>query len=134
MSLPLFRIGWPMLLAASAAAVAQPASLPAQRVAASAPSSQPSASSAYRSAFADYRPFSEQPLTPWRQANDAVAHIGGWQAYAREGQGKESDAPAAAGKPTMPGMDMSGMKMPAAPAAKASARSPASAPAARKTP
>lgn len=103
-------------------------------MAASAPSSESSASSTYRSAFAGYRPFSEQPLTPWRQANNAVAQIGGWQAYAREGQGKESDAPAAAGKPTMRGMDMTGMKMPAPAATKASAASPASAPVTRKTP
>lgn len=99
------------------------------------PSSEPSASSAYRSAFADYRPFAEQPLTPWRQANDAVAQIGGWQAYAREGQGKQSDAAPATGKPMTPGMAMPGMKMPGmkmpAPAA---AASPASAPATRKTP
>ena len=134
MSLPFFRIGLPVLLAVSAAAAAQPASLPAQRMAASAPSSESSASSSYRSAFAGYRPFSEQPLTPWRQANNAVAQIGGWQAYAREGQGKESDAPAAAGKPTMRGMDMTGMKMPAPAATKASAASPASAPVTRKTP
>ena len=130
MPFPFLRIGLPILLAASAAAVAQPAPLPAQRAGASAPSSEPSASSAYRSAFADYRPFAEQPLTPWRQANDAVAQIGGWQAYAREGQGKQSDAASATGKQMMPGMKMPGMKMPAP----AAAASPGSAPATRKTP
>ena len=39
----------------------------------------------YQSAFEGYRAFREQPVGPWRQANDLVGRIGGWQAYAREG-------------------------------------------------
>lgn len=38
----------------------------------------------YRSAFTDYRAYSEQPLASWREANDKVDQIGGWRAYARE--------------------------------------------------
>lgn len=38
----------------------------------------------YRSAFADYRAYSEQPVASWREANDKVDQIGGWRAYARE--------------------------------------------------
>lgn len=134
MPFPLLRLGLPILLAASVAtSAAQSTPQPAQRVAASAPSSEPAASSAYRSAFAGYRAFAEQALTPWRQANDAVGQIGGWQAYAREGQGKEPDAPSAPGKQTMQGMDMPGMKMPAPASARGLASSPASAPAVRKT-
>ena len=135
MPFPLFRIGLPILLVASAAtSIAQSTPQPPRRVAASAPSSDPTARSAYRSAFAGYRAFSEQSLTPWRQANDAVGQIGGWQAYAREGQGKEPDAPSAPGKQTMQGMDMPGMRMPAAASTGAAASSPASAPPVRKAP
>ena len=135
MPFPFLRIGLQLLLAASAAtSVAQSTPQPPQRAAASAPSSEPTASSAYRSAFAGYRVFSEQSLTPWRQANDAVGQIGGWQAYAREGQGKESDAPSAPGKQTMQGMDMPGMKMPAPTSTRGSVSSPASAPPVRKAP
>lgn len=39
-----------------------------------------------KSPFAGYRPFSDEPLSPWRSANDTVHRIGGWQAYGREAQ------------------------------------------------
>ena len=51
---------------------------------------------AYRSAFDGYRRHAEQPVQPWREANDTVGRIGGWQAYAREAQGT---APPAAATP-----------------------------------
>lgn len=38
----------------------------------------------YRSAFADYRPYSEQPIVSWREANDNVGKIGGWRVYSKE--------------------------------------------------
>lgn len=38
----------------------------------------------YTSAFAGYRPFADDAMTPWRQANDTAAGIGGWRVYARE--------------------------------------------------
>ena len=44
----------------------------------------------YRSAFEGYRGFKEQPVGNWRQANDLVRQIGGWQAYAREAQGGDT--------------------------------------------
>lgn len=58
----------------------------------SAPASAASSASAngttgYRSAFEGYRAFNEQPVHPWRESNDVVGRIGGWQSYAREGQG-----------------------------------------------
>jgi hypothetical protein len=31
----------------------------------------------YRSAFADYRPYREQEISPWREVNDEVARVGG---------------------------------------------------------
>ena len=49
----------------------------------------------YHSVFSQYQRFSEQPVAPWRQTNDTVESIGGWQAYAREAQ-----QPDPADKPT----------------------------------
>ncbi len=51
----------------------------------------------YFSIFTQYQPFKEQPLLPWREANDAVEKIGGWRFYAKEAQ--QADA---AGKPAGP--------------------------------
>ena len=36
------------------------------------------------SAFEHYRPYTDQPVRPWREVNDEVRCIGGWRAYARE--------------------------------------------------
>ena len=79
----------------------------AQRAAsAAAPASAPGASLAYRSVFDGYRSFDEQPVVSWREANDLVGRIGGWQAYAREGQGGPAaggpGASSTAGKATTP--------------------------------
>lgn len=84
-----------------------------------------SAPAPYRSAFVDYRPFKEQPLALWRQVNDQVGQIGGWQAYAREGQGGPVAGSAlaperAASVPAIPGMAghaMPGDAKPGTPAA-----------------
>lgn len=75
----------------------------------------------YRSAFEGYKGLTEQPVQPWRESNGTVGRIGGWQSYAREGQGGPvagSTPPSEAkGMPNMPGMsgmpaDHGGMKMP----------------------
>ena len=70
---------------------------------------------AYRSVFDGYKGLTEQPVQPWRESNGTVGRIGGWQSYAREGQG----GPTAGSAPLsevkgMSGMpaDHSGMKMP----------------------
>lgn len=110
----IFRVAGSVALLAAAATVvrAQPASAAS---AAPAPHSSASAASAstlgYRSAFEGYRGFSDSPVGSWRQANDLVAKIGGWQAYAREAQGgppaRSASAPAAEGDKamsSMPGM------------------------------
>ena len=48
----------------------------------------------YRSVFADYRAYSEQPVVSWVDANDTVGKIGGWRTYSREaGQADDSPAP-----------------------------------------
>ncbi len=38
----------------------------------------------YQSPFADYRALGADQTTPWKDANDTVRNIGGWQAYAKE--------------------------------------------------
>lgn len=38
----------------------------------------------YSSIFSQYQRFKEQPVSPWRETNDAVEKIGGWRIYARE--------------------------------------------------
>jgi hypothetical protein len=38
----------------------------------------------FRSALADYQPYKDQPVQPWRETNDEVGRIGGWRAYAKE--------------------------------------------------
>jgi hypothetical protein len=88
-----------VLLAASGVVFAQaPAAKP------SSPASAAASGSAltYRSAFEGYRGFAEQPVVSWREANDLVGRIGGWQAYAREGPSPAPlEAPPAA-KPAAP--------------------------------
>ena len=102
-----------LLVASTAVACAQPAS----PVSAAPPASAASASGmGYRSAFEGYRSFKDQPIQSWREANDLVGQIGGWQAYAREGQGGPSagSGPAAWGTASAPPMSsMPGMRMPA---------------------
>jgi len=83
----------PALAQASSAASASKTSPPAA-AASAAPASGTSNPLTYRSAFDGYRPFSDQPILSWREANDLVGRIGGWQAYAREGQGGPSPTPA----------------------------------------
>ncbi|MBC7938909.1 MAG: hypothetical protein H7Z19_03950 [Chitinophagaceae bacterium] len=46
--------------------------------------------STYRSAFEGFRPFADQPVGSWRDANDTVGRVGGWRAYAREAAGNGS--------------------------------------------
>ena len=126
-----------LLLAASASAALaqQPAAAKAgapsaatfvPKAAAMVPAPSASAASSagparYRSAFEGYRPLTDQPVLSWRESNDLVGRIGGWQSYAREGQGgaptAAADAPASSapeGQPAMPGHER--MTMPASPA------------------
>ena len=102
---------------------------------------------AYRSAFEGYKGLTEQPVQSWRESNDTVGRIGGWQSYAREGQGgpvagstPASEAKAMANMPGMSGMsgmpaDHGGMKMPSSGGGSTSPVAPAaSAPGASKVP
>lgn len=56
------------------------------------PGTAPARTGAYRSAFEGYQGFSDAKPVPWREANDNVARIGGWRAYAREAAGATTDA------------------------------------------
>ena len=86
--------------ASSSANTGRPASATASATAAS-------GGAGYRSAFEGYRRYDDQPVGSWREANDLVGRIGGWQAYAREGQGEGHDMGA---MKNMPGMSMRGME------------------------
>ena len=47
----------------------------------------------YESAFADYRPYREEKLAPWRDLNDEVGRVGGHVGMFRGGQTNESTKP-----------------------------------------
>lgn len=51
----------------------------------------------YTSPLAAYQAYANQPVEPWREANDRVGRIGGWRSYAKEIQTGEpaKDTPAA---------------------------------------
>lgn len=40
----------------------------------------------YTSPIADYQKFVDEKVLPWKAANDKIAEIGGWRAYAKEAQ------------------------------------------------
>lgn len=109
------------LLSAAGAAMGQTgAGRPAPIGVAQAPAPAASAASApaapgrlgYRSAFDGYRSFSDQPVVSWREANDLVGRIGGWQAYAREAQGGAATTPSPAASTASGAGPHSGHKMP----------------------
>ena len=57
---------------------------------------------AYKSAFEGYQPFTDDKTVNWKEANDNVARIGGWRAYAKQSQevdSKPSNKPVPATKP-----------------------------------
>lgn len=133
MAFPLRGTGIPVLLALTTGVVqAQTIARPASAAALSpATASSAARGSSYRSAFEGYRTVADQPLTPWREANDVVRSVGGWQAYAREGQGEPpaGGEDAAALPADHAGMDMrpsaaSGTPAPMSPSANTPGPSP----------
>lgn len=84
-----------LALLAPLVAAAQPSTTPAARDPLDARAAVPPA--LHRSALAGYRGAASAPAEPigWRRANDAVARIGGWRAYAREAAASEPAASAA---------------------------------------
>ena len=55
----------------------------------------------YSSSLSRFRAFSDDKPLSWREANDAVARIGGWRVYAREAQQPEA-TPSGADAPMAP--------------------------------
>lgn len=51
----------------------------------------------YRSAFEGYKPYTDEKIIDWKQANDNTGKIGGWREYAKEAQ--QSDAADVGAKP-----------------------------------
>lgn len=90
----MFRLSWlpPALaattLAATAAAQSPPAPGPDS-------TSGKSTSLSYRSPIEGYRPFTEETVMPWKDANDTAARLGGWREYAREARQPAAPSPAA---------------------------------------
>lgn len=135
MAFPMRGTGIPVLLALTIGVVeAQPVVRAASTAASSPATASPSArGSTYRSAFEGYRSFAEQPLTLWREANEVVKSVGGWQTYAREAQGEPTAG--AGNAPAMPAghagihmrpSDASGTPAPMSPAASSPGPSSAS--------
>jgi hypothetical protein len=89
---------------AAAGAVAQGVAAPAARDPADPRAEAPPL--VHRSPFATYRVFAGDGPGSWRGANDEVARIGGWKAYAREAyEASKAAQPApggAAGSPAAP--------------------------------
>jgi hypothetical protein len=48
----------------------------------------------YRSAFEGYKPYTDDKLLSWKDANDSTGQIGGWRVYAREARQPDQKAPA----------------------------------------
>ncbi len=49
------------------------------------------------SAFKNFRPYTDEPVSNWKAANDEAARIGGWREYAKQSQ-ETVNAPAPAVK------------------------------------
>lgn len=96
-SAALLAAAWPVAMAQVQAPQAPTASMPAARLAPAAAVPVPRAASS--SAFEGYKRFDDQPVGSWRDANDTVGRLGGWQAYAREAQGHGASADSASPLP-----------------------------------
>lgn len=61
----------------------------------------------YVSPLRAYKPYADQPVESWREANDRVGRIGGWRAYAKEAQTGEpaKEAPQEPAKTPAPAAD-----------------------------
>lgn len=58
---------------------------------------QPTPPTPYATAFKDYKPYTDEPVTSWKAANDEVARIGGWREYAKQAQQPENTPATKAG-------------------------------------
>ena len=72
----------------------------------------------YESSFAQFRRIGDDKPVAWREANDAVARIGGWRVYAREAQQPDtaaSDKPATPPQAPAPALAPAAKPMPSGP-------------------
>ena len=60
---------------------------------------------AFKSAFENYQPYTDDKTGNWKQANDTTARIGGWRAYAKEAAGSEPVKTAPPNAPPVPSSD-----------------------------
>ena len=66
------------------------------------PAQEAAPSTVYRSAWSGYRPFADEKVISWKDANDEVGRIGGWRTYLRESQGQPSGNAGAANDSVKP--------------------------------
>lgn len=85
---PSSMVALAMLLGLASTATAQPS--------APKPTTAEPGAGLYRSAFSAYRRYGDEPVVPWKQANDVVGRIGGWKAYAQEAAAPSAPAGASA--------------------------------------
>ena len=87
-SAPALLLAAAFAIAPSGAVIAEPRPDPADAAA-------PVPALKYESPLAGYRALADDKPTPWREANDTTARIGGWRSYAREAREPLPPAPAA---------------------------------------
>lgn len=93
---PLLCVGWVVAIPmawAQTAAVGVASEGPAPRSALV----QTSVPLKFQSVMKDYRPYSDQPVGSWAEANRTVEQAGGWRAYAREASQPEAEGAPAPG-------------------------------------
>lgn len=72
----------------------------------------PTANIVYQSAFAEYRPWTDEPIKAWREANDEVGQSGGHADHSMPKGATTSTSPAQAKLPTAPSpVDHAGHQM-----------------------
>ncbi|HSV71385.1 MAG TPA: hypothetical protein VLI72_14855 [Methylibium sp.] len=91
-----FRRLWPAVGLAVTTAVQAGDRLPAAAPADPLDASAPVPAVRHDSIVARHRGHAEQPVAPWKAANDTVGRIGGWREYAREAQAAPGAPPASA--------------------------------------
>ena len=74
---PAVWLAWLFTLSATAAAQTPAPVTPT-------PESNQASLPVYRSAFEGYRPYTDDKLLNWKDANDTTGRIGGWRVYAKE--------------------------------------------------
>lgn len=97
------RPKWAFVLVGIAAAMPAFGQSPGSTAQSASPAS--SVELTYRSPLDTYQRFTDEKVGSWRDANDTVGRIGGWRAYAKEGQQAEpqgSTSPANTGTPSSP--------------------------------